>query len=170
MPKCKVCCSSYDKARANQPHRVAARKAYQQTDAYKEKHFAIQSEWRIRHREKSRAHSAVARALKKGELIRPLECEGCGPAYVGKLEAHHDDYSKPLDIKWLCDKCHKARHVELRLEATPHQDKTWNINADMGYIATLPHEDVPEEVASNDDSDIDIDIDTPTQAGGACPF
>lgn len=141
MPKCKDCASAIDKARANLPHRVAARKAYQQTETYKEKHDTIQTEWRQRHREKVRAHSRVAYALRTGKLIRPLECEGCGPRYTGKLEAHHDDYSKPLDVKWLCDTCHKARHVELRMEATPHQDQKWNINADMGFHSTLPHEE-----------------------------
>jgi len=29
------------------------------------------------------------------------------------LEAHHDDYSKPLDIQWMCTSCHKRHHAKL---------------------------------------------------------
>lgn len=37
-------------------------------------------------------------------------CEVCG---VEKVLAHHDDYDKPFDVKWLCPKHHVARHKEL---------------------------------------------------------
>jgi hypothetical protein len=30
-----------------------------------------------------------------------------------KVHAHHEDYSRPLDVTWLCQKCHVQRHVEL---------------------------------------------------------
>lgn len=52
-----------------------------------------------------RAHSAVYRALKSGRLTRPDHCENCGAPC--KPHAHHDDYSKPLDVRWLCAKCHR---------------------------------------------------------------
>ena len=62
--------------------------------------------------EKRRAHRAVKKALDAGKLERQA-CKGCGAA---KAHAHHDDYSKPLVVTWLCPKCHKQRHWEL--EAT----------------------------------------------------
>lgn len=40
-------------------------------------------------------------------------CEICGNP---KSQKHHEDYSKPLDVRWLCAKHHAARHVELRKE------------------------------------------------------
>ena len=85
----------------------------------------------------------MARALRKGTLTKPLECEGCGPNYSGKLEAHHDDYSKPLDVKWFCDPCHKQRHIELRLEARPFQEMRWGIHEQLGITDDSAEEEVP---------------------------
>lgn len=42
--------------------------------------------------------------------MKPRHCENCGQ-FVEKsrnLHAHHDDYAKPLDVRWLCPKCHRA--------------------------------------------------------------
>ena len=57
----------------------------------------------------TRAYYALDRALKSGELVRE-PCEVCGrkPA-----QAHHHDYSRPLDVHWLCQEHHKAEHVAL---------------------------------------------------------
>jgi hypothetical protein len=48
----------------------------------------------------------VARALTNGTLVKQ-PCEVCGDV---KTEAHHDDYSKPLDVRWLCFKHHRETH------------------------------------------------------------
>ena len=37
-------------------------------------------------------------------------CEGCG--YALPVAAHHPDYTKPLDVEWLCVDCHAGRHDE----------------------------------------------------------
>lgn len=58
--------------------------------------------WRQRYPERARAHSAVAYAIRTGKLERgPCEREGEGTCN-GKIHAHHDDYSKPLEVRWLC--------------------------------------------------------------------
>src|ERR1700677_4257949 len=44
----------------------------------------------------------VARAVRSGRLT-PGPWERCGAA---RTEAHHDDYGKPLDVRWLCRSCH----------------------------------------------------------------
>jgi len=67
-------------------------------------------EWRKRHKLKSLAHSKVASAIKRNQLLRN-PCEKCGDQ---NSEAHHDDYSKPLDVRWLCAKHHAEHHVEMR--------------------------------------------------------
>ena len=55
--------------------------------------------------------SRVQYAKGRGRL-RPQPCERCGAAE--NIHAHHEDYSKPLDVTWLCPSCHGARHSELR--------------------------------------------------------
>lgn len=75
-----------------------------------EKERASNHRYRRRNRPRVRAHELVYEAIKRGELVRPTVCSGCGEG--GRIEAHHDDYSKPLDVRWLCPRCHKARHAE----------------------------------------------------------
>jgi len=60
---------------------------------------------------KARAHFLVGEAVKSGRLI-PSPCAVCGDG--NKPHAHHEDYSKPYEITWLCPMCHAARHKELR--------------------------------------------------------
>lgn len=48
-------------------------------------------------------------------LIRPgwyCENKECG-ALLTSLHKHHEDYDKPLEIIYLCPKCHRKRHFEL---------------------------------------------------------
>lgn len=52
------------------------------------------------------AGSKVAEAIRLGK-ITPSPCEMCGEK---KVQAHHDDYNKPLDVRWLCDKCRRLWH------------------------------------------------------------
>lgn len=61
--------------------------------------------------EKRRAHYAVNSAIRAGKLVPARTCEKCDTA--SKLEAHHEDYSRPLDVMWLCRICHNARHRKL---------------------------------------------------------
>ncbi len=54
------------------------------------------------------AHDAVGYAIDTGRLSR-CPCEVCGSA---KAQAHHDDYRRPLDVRWLCITHHRAWHVQ----------------------------------------------------------
>lgn len=71
--------------------------------------------YRTKHPERLRANNAIQRAKSKGKL-KSQPCQKCGQ--VSNVHAHHDDYSKPLDIIWLCSVHHKARHKELKLLGT----------------------------------------------------
>lgn len=54
------------------------------------------------------AWSSATKAIREGRLMR-APCEVCGAA---KSDAHHDDYAKPLAVRWLCRSCHKKHHAE----------------------------------------------------------
>lgn len=64
--------------------------------------------WRNTNPKKRRAHYRVQAAIRSGEIVRPELCQECGATC--KPQAHHEDYSKPLDVEWLCAACHSARH------------------------------------------------------------
>lgn len=66
-------------------------------------------EWRKNNREKAKAWSAVGNAILLGDLEKPIYCELCGVFDV-KIHAHHEDYSLPLDVIWLCHDCHMKIH------------------------------------------------------------
>ena len=53
-----------------------------------------------------KARSDLNHAIGQGKLKR-LPCESCGEE---KSEGHHHDYEEPLDVKWLCKRCHHVEH------------------------------------------------------------
>lgn len=100
----------YDRKRASQPHRVEARRSYYQKakkkDNWKEKSYIKTKKYRENNPLKYKARNAVNNAIRDGKLVRK-PCEVCG---CSNSEAHHDDYSNPFDIKWLCRKHHMELH------------------------------------------------------------
>lgn len=65
-----------------------------------------QREYHQRHPERRKARGMVRRAVLSGKLERE-PCEGCGS---WESQAHHDDYAKPLEVRWLCSVCHGLAH------------------------------------------------------------
>lgn len=84
----------YDRERSKRPERIA--KTQRNTAEYREKHP-----------ERYAANTAVANALRSGKL-KKWPCFCCGD---DKVEAHHPDYSSPLDVIWLCAAHHKELHL-----------------------------------------------------------
>ncbi len=101
----------YDKARAMRPDRIEARRAYAQTENGKEHIALARKAWQVGNPERRAAHIKVSNAIRDGKLIK-APCEVCGSQVS---DAHHDDYSKPLDIRWLCKTHHGEHHKMLRL-------------------------------------------------------
>lgn len=65
------------------------------------------------------AQNLLETALKQGVVKRRETCEDCGSSGRMKdgrssIQAHHDDYNKPLTVRWLCQPCHHAWHKHNR--------------------------------------------------------
>jgi len=95
---------AYDRDRANLPHRVKARKEYWgwYIKAYPERVAEARKNYHQNNPDKKHAHITTGNAIRDGKLIRK-PCEICGNP---KVEAHHEDYSKPLEVVWLCKPHH----------------------------------------------------------------
>lgn len=64
---------------------------------------------------KQAARASVRHAIQSGTLARQDSCEDCGGSPrrsdgITAVHAHHDDYSKPLSVRWLCAACHTTWH------------------------------------------------------------
>ncbi|MGB3831207.1 MAG: hypothetical protein WA975_05005 [Mesorhizobium sp.] len=68
-----------------------------------------QANWRRQNLHKYQAHLAVEAALRRGDLAKG-PCEVCGTT-EGRIDAHHDDYSEPLAVRWLCRLHHNRLHA-----------------------------------------------------------
>ncbi len=64
-----------------------------------------------KHPERQDARIKLNVELKAGRIIKPLCCSKC--LLDKKLEAHHEDYTKPLDVIWFCRPCHSNHHKTL---------------------------------------------------------
>lgn len=86
-------------------------KARQRTARWQEEnreaYNAKQRRYAARNRHKVRARARVRTALDNGTLVRPSACDQCGGG--GEIQAHHEDYDRPLAVEWLCRACHAVR-------------------------------------------------------------
>ena len=95
------------------------RRGREQREKHKEKRILHEREYRKLHADERYAKAkkyrrektgfAVAKvndAIKRGKITKEV-CEVCGKE---QAEAHHDDYNKPLEVRWLCKRCHTEWH------------------------------------------------------------
>jgi len=69
-------------------------------------------EERLKHPDRVRARKALIYAIATGKIKRPKTCEDCGKKC--KPHGHHEDYSKPMVVSWLCSGCHQLKHLRQR--------------------------------------------------------
>lgn len=101
---------AYDRMRGSAPHRVAARDAYRKTNAFAQSHAAAAKRWADKHPERRKANDALNNAIRDGKVQPWPVC--FIPECDKKPEGHHADYSKPLDVTWLCRKHHADAHKQ----------------------------------------------------------
>lgn len=65
-------------------------------------------EYRAKYPKKYKAHCLINNAIKSKKLFRE-PCEICGSEFT---HGHHDDYDKPLNVRWLCSEHHHKWHLE----------------------------------------------------------
>jgi hypothetical protein len=104
----------YDRNRPNHEKRreINARRnrnKYHSDPAFKQRSLKRRAAWIVKNNVKRQAHIQTGNRIKDGSLIKQ-PCEVCGCLEV---EAHHEDYSAPMDVRWLCRKHHAARHREI---------------------------------------------------------
>lgn len=108
---CNPCRSkaSVESARKHRDRKRRNNNAYHARNSANRKHRT--AKWRFDHPEKRLAHQAVQSALRNGSL-KKSPCQVCGS--TTRIHGHHDDYSQPLVVAWLCHQHHMERHAMLK--------------------------------------------------------
>lgn len=101
------------KAAETPEQRAARRRATRDTPGEKRRRLRERRAYDHRYPEKRRAREAVKEAIKSGVLERQ-PCSKCGRT---EAQAHHEDYSRQLDVVWLCQPCHNVTHGNVRAVA-----------------------------------------------------
>lgn len=84
----------------------SAKKYYEQHSKYHRDKYAKQK----------KASRCVTNAIRDGKLVRGTECVFC--LSPDNIEGHHANYEKPLEVMWLCRKCHRSLHKSLKERET----------------------------------------------------
>lgn len=79
-------------------------KRYRATSTGKQKMREVVARSIKKHQYKQDARVILNNAVRIGALERPKQCLEC--KLEKKVEGHHEDYSKPLSVVWLCRQCH----------------------------------------------------------------
>lgn len=97
--------------------RVSYTRKYSERPEFKEKVRNAVRAWGRKNPEKVRAYHAVKYAVRVGNLVRPISCQGCGEVPEPRIDGrsriqahHHRGYENPLDVIWLCSYCHNKEH------------------------------------------------------------
>ncbi len=115
LGKCKDCA----KTDVRENHR-ARFEYYQEYEAVRAKtpkrkllNKRITDEDRANWPERYKARYTLTNAIRDGRIEKPCTCSRCREEFpLRRIHAHHTDYSKPLDVLWLCVRCHKLEHLE----------------------------------------------------------
>lgn len=128
LNKCKACCRAYTakrKAEKSKDPEWAAREAerHRQKElrryhekrrddpTYRAARAGAARRWVQRNPERRKAQSALSNAVRNGKVKKPGRCSRCRKKYPSRrIHGHHSDYSRPLEVVWLCAACHGKHH------------------------------------------------------------
>lgn len=106
LGKCKECTKS--DTRRNRLDNVEYYREYDRARGNRQTTQYLK-EYREKYPKKYLAHTIIGNAVRDGLLFKQ-PCEDCGE--IDGVHAHHDDYAKPLNVRWLCPVHHKKWHTE----------------------------------------------------------
>lgn len=106
----------YDRNRPNAEERVRKNsdrmQRYKTENPKKYKEYSdSKKKWAKENKDKRNAQNSLSRAVLRGKVKRLYKCEKCEESE--NIQGHHPDYNKPLEVIWLCPKCHGAEHKRL---------------------------------------------------------
>lgn len=108
--RCRDCFSAYNRRRYQEKRDRIRKDVHDyQRDNKMNVYLSRQKTWDSREKHtKVEARRLSGAALDAGVIDRPDHCQACGcSSEEHRIEAHHDDYERPLDIIWLCTPCHR---------------------------------------------------------------
>ena len=116
-PQCRACRRAALRAHRARNQEDAHGKARVYARALYRKHAATfgarVAQWKLAHPDRRRAQLRLKKAIESG-LVQKLEaCSRCATTKL-RIEAHHEDYSRPLQVEWLCKPCHIRADRERR--------------------------------------------------------
>lgn len=106
---------TYERSRAwkknnKEKAKESARKTEQRPEARAKKNI-VNAKYKKKNPDRIRANDKLKRAVKKGAVIKPANCEICDAERPKeKMQGHHEDYNKPLLVIWMCGECHSNYH------------------------------------------------------------
>lgn len=127
LNKCKDCnkIDVQTNYRTNRDHYVA----YERGRANLPKRRALAAKGRKQNPVKSKARTAVANAVRDGKLT-PMPCRVCGSK---RVQGHHADYGKPLEVDWLCYRHHRELHGQTVTVGAELRTRGFVVDEDRGY-------------------------------------
>lgn len=94
-----------DKAKASQAK-------YFRSEKGRRKYLEQSKKLCLRYPEKVKARCLLSHAITSGKVVKPKTCSNCLKE-KSMIHGHHEDYSKPYEVKWLCIPCHFLEHRKL---------------------------------------------------------
>lgn len=103
---CKACEKTYRQLEVNKASRLVYGRIYSQSEKGKKTHLLSSKKYRRANPHKVKSKNIVNNAIRDGKIKRE-PCELCGSIF--NIHGHHENYTKPLEIIWLC----RRHHVDL---------------------------------------------------------
>lgn len=108
LGKCKECTKEdVRKNRQSSPNaRLYDKRRFKESKERREKTYAGVRKRREQRPDQYKARTALGNAVRDGRIVKPIACTVCGDT-SRRIEGHHPDYTKPLEVVWCCTPCHR---------------------------------------------------------------